>query len=92
MQTRDAPQYIMEPEDQQRQMYQSYQHHFRERVRKKILDFWKNNDWIVHHNNAPAHNDFLVLRFLNISKNKNLLAAGSFSIREINEDKSGGST
>ncbi|KAF0742945.1 zinc finger MYM-type protein 1-like [Aphis craccivora] len=44
MQTRDAPQYIREPEDQQQQMYQSYQHqrhsatHFIRKPEKRLLE------------------------------------------------------
>lgn len=36
----------------------------RERVRKKRPDMWKNNSWILHQDNAPAHNALSVKRFL----------------------------
>nr|CAH7734624.1 unnamed protein product [Callosobruchus chinensis] len=36
----------------------------RERVRKKRPDMWKNNSWILHQDNAPAHNALSVKQFL----------------------------
>ena len=36
----------------------------RERVRKKRPELWKNNSWILHQDNAPAHNALSVTRYL----------------------------
>lgn len=35
-----------------------------ERVRKKRPGLWKDNAWILHQENAPAHNAFSVKQFL----------------------------
>jgi len=36
----------------------------RESVRRKRLEKWRDGDWILHHNNAPAHTSHLVQQFL----------------------------
>ncbi|KAG5319854.1 MOS1T transposase, partial [Acromyrmex heyeri] len=36
----------------------------RERVRKKRSELWKNKSWILHQDNAPAHNALSVKRYL----------------------------
>ncbi|VVC46534.1 Transposase, type 1 [Cinara cedri] len=36
----------------------------RERVRKKRPELWKNNSWILHQDNAPAHNVLSVKQYL----------------------------
>jgi alpha-L-fucosidase len=36
----------------------------RERIRKKRPDLWKNEAWILHQDNAPAHNSLSVKQFL----------------------------
>jgi hypothetical protein len=33
-------------------------------VRRKRLEMWKNSSWILHHDNAPAHNALSVKTFL----------------------------
>ena len=33
-------------------------------VRKKRIDLWKNNSWILHEDNAPAHNTLKVKQHL----------------------------
>jgi hypothetical protein len=35
-----------------------------ERVRKKRSDLWKKKSWILHQDNAPAHNALAVKQFL----------------------------
>ncbi|VVC44823.1 Hypothetical protein CINCED_3A022962 [Cinara cedri] len=35
-----------------------------ERVRKKRPELWKNNSWILHQDNAPAHNALSVKQYL----------------------------
>ena len=36
----------------------------REHVRRRRPDMWKNASWILHYNNAPAHNALSVKRYL----------------------------
>ena len=36
----------------------------RERFRRRRPDMWKNASWILHHDNAPAHNALSVKRYL----------------------------
>ena len=36
----------------------------KENVRMKRPDQWRNNTWLLHHDNAPAHAALLTLRFL----------------------------
>jgi len=38
--------------------------HLRENVRRKRLDQWRNNTWLLHHGKAPAHAALLTRRFL----------------------------
>ena len=33
-------------------------------VRRKRPEMWKNRDWLLHHNNAPAHTSLVVRAFL----------------------------
>ena len=35
----------------------------RENVRRKRPDQWRNNTWLLHHDNAPAHAALLTRRF-----------------------------
>ena len=43
----------------------------REAIRQKPTELWKNQSWILHHNNASAHTLMLVLEFL--AKNKTVI-------------------
>jgi len=36
----------------------------RENVRRKRSEMWKNGNWLLHHNNAPAHTSLIVREFL----------------------------
>ncbi|UYV72891.1 hypothetical protein LAZ67_10001103 [Cordylochernes scorpioides] len=42
----------------------------REAIRQKRPDLWKNKNWLLHHDNAPAHTSLLVRDFL--AKNNTL--------------------
>ncbi|UYV68193.1 hypothetical protein LAZ67_5003332 [Cordylochernes scorpioides] len=42
-----------------------------EAIRKKRPDLWKNKNWLLHHDNAPAHTSLLVRDFL--AKNNTLM-------------------
>ena len=35
----------------------------REAIREKRPELWKNNSWLLHHDNAPAHSSLLVHNF-----------------------------
>ena len=37
---------------------------FRDAVRRKWPCFWSSGDWLLHHDNAPAHSSNLVQQFL----------------------------
>ncbi|UYV84061.1 hypothetical protein LAZ67_X001029 [Cordylochernes scorpioides] len=43
----------------------------REAIRQKRPDLWKNKNWLLHHDNAPAHTSLLVRDFL--AKNNTLM-------------------
>ncbi|UYV62471.1 hypothetical protein LAZ67_2000722 [Cordylochernes scorpioides] len=45
--------------------------HLREAIRQKRPDLWKNKNWLLHHDNAPAHTSLLVRDFL--AKNNTLM-------------------
>ena len=36
----------------------------REGIRRKLPDTWKNNNWFLHHDNAPAHTPLVAGQFL----------------------------
>ena len=36
----------------------------REQIRRKRADLWKENSWILHHDNAPSHKAIIVNEFL----------------------------
>lgn len=36
----------------------------RENICRKRADLWKNNSWILHHDNAPSHKAIVVQEFL----------------------------
>ena len=42
-----------------------------EAIRQKRPDLWKNKNWLLHHDNAPAHTSLLVREFL--TKNNTLM-------------------
>ncbi|UYV65031.1 hypothetical protein LAZ67_3002872 [Cordylochernes scorpioides] len=43
----------------------------REAIRQKLPDLWKNKNWLLHHDNAPAHTSLLVRDLL--TKNNTLM-------------------
>ncbi|XP_033610182.1 uncharacterized protein LOC111871520 isoform X2 [Cryptotermes secundus] len=47
-----------------KEYYLKVQRRLREAIRKKRPDLWKNNSWLLHHDNAPAHTSLLVREFL----------------------------
>ena len=47
-----------------KEYYLQVQRRLREAIRKKHTDLWKNNSWLLHHDNATAHTSLLVREFL----------------------------
>ena len=47
-----------------KEYYLEVMRRLRETIRKKRPELWKNNSWILHHDNAPAHSSLLVRDFL----------------------------
>ena len=43
----------------------------RKAIRQKRTELWKNQSWILHHDNAPVHTSMLVYEFL--AKNKTVI-------------------
>ena len=44
--------------------YLSSMQRLREQIRRKTADFWKENSWILHHDNALSHKAIIVNEFL----------------------------
>jgi hypothetical protein len=38
--------------------------HLRENVRRKRLELWRNHNWLLHHDNAPAHTSLKTTEFV----------------------------
>ncbi|KAG5306679.1 SETMR methyltransferase, partial [Acromyrmex insinuator] len=51
--------------------YLQVMRNLREAIRQKRPDLWKNKNWLLHHDNAPAHTSLLVREFL--AKNNTLM-------------------
>ena len=47
-----------------KEYYLQVQCRLREAIQKKRPDLWKNDSWLLHHDNAPAHTSLLVREFL----------------------------
>lgn len=47
-----------------KEYYLEVMRRLRESIRKKRPEMWKENSWILHHDNAPAHKSLLVSSFL----------------------------
>lgn len=47
-----------------KEYYLSVMKRLREKIRRKRPDLWKENSWILHHDNAPSHKAIIVNEFL----------------------------
>ena len=47
-----------------KEYYHEVMRRLRKAIRKKRPELWKNNSWLLHHDNAPAHSSLLVRNFL----------------------------
>ncbi|UYV66476.1 hypothetical protein LAZ67_4001822 [Cordylochernes scorpioides] len=54
-----------------KEYYLQVMRNLREAIRQKRPDLWKNKNWLLHHDNAPAHTSLLVRDLL--AKNKTLM-------------------
>ncbi|UYV83552.1 K02A2.6-like [Cordylochernes scorpioides] len=54
-----------------KEYYLKVMRNLREAIRQKRPDLWKNKNWLLHHDNAPAHTSLLVRDFL--AKNNTLM-------------------
>ncbi|UYV66949.1 hypothetical protein LAZ67_4003429 [Cordylochernes scorpioides] len=54
-----------------KEYYLQVMRNLREAIRQKCPDLWKNKNWLLHHDNAPAHTSLLVRDFL--AKNNTLM-------------------
>ncbi|UYV76190.1 hypothetical protein LAZ67_13002977 [Cordylochernes scorpioides] len=54
-----------------KEYYLQVMRNLRESIRQKRPDLWKNKNWLLHHDNAPAHTSSLVRDFL--AKNNTLM-------------------
>ena len=48
-----------------------------ETIRQKRTELWKNQPWILHHDNAPAYTSMLARQFL--AKNKTVMSHVPYS-------------
>ncbi|UYV78600.1 hypothetical protein LAZ67_16002110 [Cordylochernes scorpioides] len=60
-----------------KEYYLQVMRNLREAIRQKRPDLWKNKNWLLHHDNAPAHTSLLVRDFLT-KNNTNDAAATVF--------------
>ncbi|UYV79154.1 hypothetical protein LAZ67_17001276 [Cordylochernes scorpioides] len=54
-----------------KEYYLQVMRNLRKAIRQKRPDFWKNKNWLLHHDNAPAHTSLLVRDLL--AKNNTLM-------------------
>ncbi|UYV63726.1 hypothetical protein LAZ67_2005445, partial [Cordylochernes scorpioides] len=54
-----------------KEYYLQVMRNLREAIRQKRPDLWKNKNWLLHHDNAPAHTSLLLRDFL--AKNNTLM-------------------
>ncbi|UYV76008.1 hypothetical protein LAZ67_13002114 [Cordylochernes scorpioides] len=54
-----------------KEYYMQVMRNLREAIRQKRPDLWKNKNWLLHHDNAPAHTSLLARNFL--AKNNTLM-------------------
>ncbi|UYV78041.1 hypothetical protein LAZ67_15003295 [Cordylochernes scorpioides] len=54
-----------------KEYYLQVMRNLRQAIRQKRPDLWKNKNWLLHHDNAPAHTSLLVRDFL--AKNNTLM-------------------
>ncbi|UYV84313.1 hypothetical protein LAZ67_X001823 [Cordylochernes scorpioides] len=64
-----------------KEYYLQVMRNLREAIRQKRPDLWKNKNWLLHHDNAPAHTSLLVRDFL--AKTNTLMMPRSHRIPQI---------
>jgi len=56
--------YVSDGQKINKECYLEVLRRLRECVRRKRREKWRDDDWILHHDNAPAHNSHFVQQFL----------------------------
>lgn len=56
--------FLPEGQTVNKEYYLGVMRRLRESIRKKRPDLWKDNSWILHHDNAPSHTSLIVRDFL----------------------------
>jgi hypothetical protein len=56
--------YASEGQTINKEFYLEVLRHLRESFRRKQPEIWRDGDWNLHHDNAPAHTSHLVQQFL----------------------------
>ncbi|UYV81250.1 hypothetical protein LAZ67_20000473 [Cordylochernes scorpioides] len=64
-----------------KEYYLQVMRNLRKAIRQKRPDLWKNKNWLLHHDNAPAHTSLLVRDLL--AKNNTLMMPRSHRIPQI---------
>ena len=62
-----------------KEYYLEIMRRLREAIRKKHPELWKNNSWLLHHDNAPAHSSLFVRNFLEKKKNTVIMPQPPYS-------------
>ena len=71
--------FLPQGETVNKEYYLSVMRRLREQIRRKRPDLWKENSWILHHDNAPSHKAIIVNEFL--AKNStNLIEQPPYSL------------
>ncbi|KMQ87532.1 mariner mos1 transposase [Lasius niger] len=56
--------FLPEGQTVNKEYYLGVMRRLRENIRRKRPDLWKDNSWILHHDNAPSHKAIIVQEFL----------------------------
>ncbi|UYV75887.1 CLCN3 [Cordylochernes scorpioides] len=62
-----------------KEYYLQVMRNLREAIRQKLPDLWKNKNWLLHHDNAPAHKSLLVRDFFGQNQHTNDAAQPPYS-------------
>ena len=60
----NTAEFLPEGQTVNKEYYLSIMRRLREQIHRKRSDLWKENSWILHHDNAPSHKAFIVNEFL----------------------------
>ena len=63
--------FLLQSRTANKEYYLEVMRRLREAINQKRAELWKNQSWILHHDNAPAYTSMFVRQFL--AKHKNLI-------------------